>query len=67
MARWVLGCTKCKVDFTHSEILPNNSLPDPFVGFARKPEFPTGGLAIECPHCGKASTYQRHQLIYQLA
>ncbi len=67
MARWVLGCPKCNVDFTHAEISPDDRLPDPFLRNPAKPEFPTGGLTIMCPNCGKASVYQRHQLIYRAA
>jgi len=67
VARWILDCPNCKGDFTHTEISPNDRLPDTFLRSTPKPEFPTGGLTITCPNCGNTSVYQRHQLIYQSA
>jgi hypothetical protein len=29
----------------------------------RKPELPSEGLALDCPHCGKSGTYQRYDLL----
>jgi uncharacterized protein (DUF983 family) len=67
MARWVLGCSNCKVDFTHAEILQEQRSLDPFLRNTPKPELPRGGLTLICPNCGKSSVYQRYQLIYQSA
>ena len=66
MARWVLGCPECNKYFTHSEILAdsNRSMLDSFVNIP-KPEFPKGGLKMECPNCKKTSLFQRHELIYR--
>jgi hypothetical protein len=64
MARWVLGCNNCKSDFTHTEIAPSDF--DPFVRTAPKPEFPAGGLSVNCPNCGEADVYQRHELTYRM-
>ena len=61
MERWVLNCEKCNVDIAHSEI---EKVRDPFMAFI-KPEFPNGGLKINCPNCGETSIYQRYQLIYR--
>ena len=67
MARWVLGCPKCKQDFTHTEIPtdPAKREIDHFLGVEPKPEFPPRGLKMECPNCKKTSVFQRYQLIYQ--
>jgi ribosomal protein L37AE/L43A len=65
VAKWVLGCANCNADFTHSEILPDDRLPDAFLRAVPKPEFPAGGLQFTCPHCAETSVYRRHQLIYQ--
>ena len=35
-----------------------------FSALKLKPDFPQGGLKMECPHCKKTSLFQRHQLIY---
>jgi hypothetical protein len=67
MSRWVLGCVICDADFTHTEILTDDWLPDPFLPTTPKPEFPTGGLTITCPNCGAVCVYHRHQLKYRVA
>jgi predicted RNA-binding Zn-ribbon protein involved in translation (DUF1610 family) len=61
MERWVLNCEKCNVDIAYSEV---EKVRDPFAAFI-KPEFPNGGLKIDCPNCGETSIYQRHQLVYR--
>ena len=66
MARWVLGCKKCSVDFTHAEIPPGDGPLDPFIPGPQKPEFPTVGATVSCPNCGEAEVYQRHELIYRM-
>ena len=67
MARWVLGCPGCKVDFTHSYIDTSTPVPllDPFAWLDYKPEFPSAGLTLECPNCKKSSVYSRTQLVYR--
>jgi phage FluMu protein Com len=61
MAQWVLRCPKCDKEITHSEI-PSQGRIDPYLSMTPKPEFPTGGLKLECPHCNFVSLFQRHQL-----
>jgi hypothetical protein len=61
MASWVLTCTKCNSEFTHSTI--EDTLANYF--FATKPKFPDGGQQLDCPHCGHTGTYQHTDLIYQ--
>lgn len=34
-------------------------------GIVNKPDFPPAGLALDCPHCGKSATYERHELRYR--
>jgi hypothetical protein len=41
-----------------------NTAADPFASLGDKPEFPAGGLSLECPNCKVTSPYQRHQLVY---
>ena len=64
MPRWVLGCPGCNKDFTHSEIKLSAEPLDPFMWLGDKPEFPVGGLSLQCPNCKATSTYQRNQLVY---
>jgi endogenous inhibitor of DNA gyrase (YacG/DUF329 family) len=66
MARWVLACPECQQEFTHSEIVPSALRElDPFTRTEVKPEFPSGGLNVLCPHCSQPSVYQRYQLLYR--
>jgi hypothetical protein len=52
MSRWILYCPACKRQFGHSEI-PVNAPRDGFLGVQLKPDFPQGGVKMECPHCKK--------------
>jgi DNA-directed RNA polymerase subunit RPC12/RpoP len=65
MSQWMLTCSTCGKEFTHSSI-PEN-LPFVQLDLPHKPEFPQGGLAFDCPHCRESATYQRHDLIYRLS
>lgn len=67
MARWVLGCPKCKQDFTHSEIKLDSqpSFQDPFAWLGEKPKFPSAGVTLECPSCRTSSIYTRSELVYR--
>ena len=50
-------------NFAHSEIEPRpegrvfDSL------WPYRPEFPEGGLNVDCPHCQQAATYQRFEFL----
>jgi DNA-directed RNA polymerase subunit RPC12/RpoP len=61
MANWGLKCKRCGVIFTHSRI--GETLTDYFVPL--KPELPTEGLELECPHCKTKSIYLRNDLTYK--
>jgi hypothetical protein len=61
MASWVLECKQCHKIFHYVEI--QDKLVNMFI--AEKPEFPEGGLEIQCPHCREKSTYKHQQLFYQ--
>ena len=65
MAQWVLSCRNCHKTFPHSEMeaQPDDRLFDPLWPY--RPEFPEGGLSIDCPHCKQAATYQRFELMYR--
>ena len=63
MARWTLDCPHCKSNFTQSVIKSPSQMIDFFLGMP-KPEFPEGGVSLQCPHCKMDSCYQRYQLIY---
>jgi hypothetical protein len=66
MARWVLECSQCKTEFTHSEISESGfTVVDPFTLTATKPEFPAGGVTIVCPNCKGATVYVRYELLYR--
>lgn len=66
MPRWVLECSQCKAEFTHSEISGSgyNSF-DPFTLTATKPELPASGVTIVCPNCKSSAVYQRYELVYR--
>jgi hypothetical protein len=65
--RWVIGCSACGQEFTHSEIDPEQRSPmlDPFSWIGDKPELPEKGVSLKCPHCKKVSVYKRYQLTYR--
>jgi hypothetical protein len=65
MPHWMLSCRNCHKNFVHSEIQPqsNDLLYDSLWPY--RPEFPEGGLSVECPHCQQAATYQRFELMYR--
>jgi len=66
VARWVLECSECKAEFTHSEISESGySVRDPFTMTATKPEFPADGVTAVCPSCNGTAVYQRHELLYR--
>ena len=61
MAHWVLHCPQCVKEIIHSEVSDQGPI-DPFLSRTPKPEFPKGGLKLECPHCHCVCLFQRHQL-----
>lgn len=66
MARWVLECSRCKAEFTHSEISGTGySAFDPFTLTVTKPELPAGGVNVVCPNCNSTDVYQRYELLYR--
>jgi DNA-directed RNA polymerase subunit RPC12/RpoP len=62
MPSWVLKCSTCGKNFTHSTIR-KAALVDFY--FEAKPEFPLDGSELECSNCGNKATYQRTDLMYQ--
>ena len=64
MARWMLNCPNCGEGFFHSEVAADRGL---FDWVTPKPEFPKGGLWLDCPKCKFASLFQRYQLLYSAA
>ena len=64
MARWVFNCPECQRDLPHCEISADVRI-DSFLGFVAKPEFPAGGLKVECPTCKTTSLFQRYELLYR--
>jgi hypothetical protein len=67
VARWVLGCSDCNQEFTHSEIDTEHQsmLLDPFALIGDKPELPDAGVSLQCPNCKNVTVYKRHQLVYR--
>jgi DNA-directed RNA polymerase subunit RPC12/RpoP len=61
MAHWALSCKNCGKSFVHSKI--EDTFENLFL--ASKPEFPSEGQELECPHCGTRAVYGRHELIFQ--
>jgi hypothetical protein len=65
MPRWVLDCPECNAKFTHTELIATESVPaNDVLRVAPKPEFPEGGLELECPNCKVMSAFQRRELIF---
>jgi hypothetical protein len=64
MSHWILRCPHCHESFPHSEIAPRvKAVPyDPL--WPPKPDFPVGGLSLDCPNCRVTTTYQRFELMY---
>jgi predicted nucleic-acid-binding Zn-ribbon protein len=61
MQQWVLGCPKCREEFTQSDVtVPYHGNLE--IAWPPKPEFPEGGMRMQCPNCGNISVYQRFQL-----
>jgi hypothetical protein len=49
MPKCVLSCAKCNTEFTQAEVQTESpSSADPFTWPVSKPEFPAGGILIEC-------------------
>jgi DNA-directed RNA polymerase subunit RPC12/RpoP len=65
MSQWILTCSTCGKDFPHSSIHENLTFTK--LVLLRKPEFPSEGLALDCPNCGKSATYQRYDLLYDFS
>lgn len=62
MARWILNCPNCGKEFFHSEVGTEEGL---FAWTTPKPDFPEGGLRLDCPSCKVGSLFQRYQLLYR--
>ena len=62
MSGKTLTCSACGKEFLYT--IPENL---PFTGSysPHKLEFSSSRLTLECPHCGKSATYQRHDLSYR--
>jgi hypothetical protein len=67
MAAWVLDCPVCKKTFVHSQVrtAPDQRMMDHFYPVSVKPEFPPGGISLECPNCRSSSLFKQRQLRYQ--
>jgi DNA-directed RNA polymerase subunit RPC12/RpoP len=63
MSHWMLTCSTCSKEFTHS-LIPEKHI-SAELDLIHKPEFPTEGMELDCPYCGKPGTYQRHDLRYR--
>lgn len=64
MPRWVVRCPRCNAAVPQSEVTFGCPTEDALAWLGRKPNFPDGGLSIECPKCEETALYQRHQLVY---
>ena len=65
MPRWIVSCSECGEEFTHTLIsllgVPDR---DPFAS-PPKPQFPAAGTELNCPNCGKTSNYKAFDLRYR--
>jgi endogenous inhibitor of DNA gyrase (YacG/DUF329 family) len=62
MTRWVLECPSCKQEIIHS-LIEKRTIADYF--FDKKPDFPDGGLTVDCPNCHKRSVFENRELAYR--
>jgi len=62
MSRWVLKCPQCRTDFVFRDIERPLTLME--YRSPRKPEFPDGGLTVQCPHCQQSSLFQQRDLAF---
>jgi hypothetical protein len=63
MSHWILTCLTCGKEFAHSSIPEKRISAE--LDLVHKPEFSIEGLTLDCRHCGKSGTYQRHDLRYR--
>lgn len=66
MPRWMLHCEQCSKAFPYSEVTFEHPAADAFAWLGSKPNFPQGGISLECPNCKETSVYQHRQLIYSV-
>lgn len=62
MPRWMLDCRSCDKPFPYSEVTFEDPPSDAFAWLGNKPNFPDGGISVECPSCKETSLYQRYML-----
>jgi hypothetical protein len=65
LAQWAVNCKSCKKAFSHSEIHEPQRAIDYL--WPLKPQIPTGGQELECPHCKSKATYRQTDLWYLAA
>jgi DNA-directed RNA polymerase subunit RPC12/RpoP len=67
MPRWMVICSKCKQEFTHTlvrDLSPGHQTRDVFAS-PPKPQIPKDGTQLNCPHCGGVQAYKTHDLTYR--
>lgn len=62
MAQWILNCPNCGEEVFHSDVAADGGV---FAWVTPKPDFPEGGLRMDCPKCKASCVFQRHQLLYR--
>ena len=63
MAKGVLICAKCKIEFEHSRI---SDVRMASLFLPAKPKFAPTGNDYVCPNCGYGATYFRTNLLIEL-
>jgi hypothetical protein len=61
MARWILICANCRVEFEHSQVGDTGMCR---LDLPAKPDVPPGATCV-CPNCGHSATYLRTDLLYR--
>jgi DNA-directed RNA polymerase subunit RPC12/RpoP len=68
MPRWVVICSTCNQEFTHTlvrELTKGRETRDPFAS-PPKPAIPEEGTQMNCPNCGGISAYKTSDLRYRV-
>jgi hypothetical protein len=61
--RWRIDCRHCLESFTHSYVGRPRKLEDYL--HPTEPDFPAGGVELECPGCKTKAVYQATEVRYQ--
>jgi DNA-directed RNA polymerase subunit RPC12/RpoP len=67
MPRWIVICSQCGKEFTHTLVrdLTHDTLSRDVFASPPKPAIPEGGSQMNCPYCGGVRAYTVSDLRYR--